>query len=129
MNKSTSISALFETIISNMSAAEIKTAMVISDVSSKIEIERINKGMTQKQFAEFMGVTQSMVSKWESGNYNFTVETIAKIFDKLNLDFDFNIHSDNELKKIITIENSLKINFTEKTKMNFKEDKKLAFVG
>lgn len=97
MNKPTSIGALFEALTANMSTAEIKTAMVISDISAKIEIERINKGMTQMQFAKFMGVSQGMVSKWESGEYNFTIEAIANIFDKLGLDFDFTITPDIEL--------------------------------
>ena len=87
----TSINTLFEALTEKMSAHEIKSAMVISEISSKIENERINKKMTQKEFSEFMDVSQSMVSKWESGDYNFTIETIAKIFDKLNLDFNFKI--------------------------------------
>ncbi|MCH5279935.1 MAG: helix-turn-helix transcriptional regulator [Lachnospiraceae bacterium] len=29
-------------------------------------------GMTQLEFAKHMGVSQGMVSKWESREYNFT---------------------------------------------------------
>ena len=41
--------------------------------------------MTQAAFAEFMGVTQVMVSKWESGEYNFTVKTLSEISAKINM--------------------------------------------
>lgn len=107
---STSINALFEALTSNMTPAEIKTSIVISDISSRIAIERCNLGMTQKKFAEYMGVTQGMVSKWESGDYNFTIESISNIFDKLNLDFNFNIISD--IKLISIDESDEKIEFS-----------------
>ena len=44
--------------------------------------------MNQKQFASFMGVSQAMISKWESGEYNFTINTLNEICDKLGLDFN-----------------------------------------
>lgn len=50
---------------------------------------RIEKGMTQTEFADFMGVSQGMVSKWESEDYNFTIEAIANICEKL--DWDMNV--------------------------------------
>ena len=88
MNKSTSISNLSEALTENLSPDELKAATVISDISSRIAIERCKKRMTQKQFADFMGVTQDMVSKWESGDYNFTIESICNIFCKLDLEFN-----------------------------------------
>lgn len=97
MSKSKPIGELFKALSANLSAAEIKSAMVIADISEKITEERISRGMTQKQFAEFMGVTQGMVSKWESSEYNFTIESLANIFDKLNLDFNFEINKETQL--------------------------------
>ena len=58
----------------------IKNTIVHALISSRIE-----KSMNQSQFAKFMGVSQAMVSKWESGDYNFTVEAIARICDKHGL--------------------------------------------
>jgi transcriptional regulator with XRE-family HTH domain len=43
-------------------------------------------GMTQKEFADYMGVTQGMVSKWESREYNFTIKSLNEICQKLNLE-------------------------------------------
>lgn len=91
---------LVNVLTANLSAADIKTAIVTSDISFRITKERVNRRMTQKEFAEYMGVTQAMVSKWESGDYNFTIGSIAKIFEKLKLDFNFEITSDQEWSNI-----------------------------
>lgn len=93
--KTSGLDSLFELLSESLSNAEIKTASVISDISFAISKERIKKNMSQSEFAKFMGVSQGMVSKWESGDYNFTIKSISEIFDKLDLDFDFNIKYDN----------------------------------
>lgn len=93
--KTSGLDSLFELLSESLSNAEIKTASVISDISFAILKERIKKNMSQSEFAKFMGVSQGMVSKWESGDYNFTIKSISEIFDKLDLDFDFNIKYDN----------------------------------
>ena len=54
-------------------------------ITTTIKEYRIEKELSQKMFAEFMGVTQGMVSRWESGEYNFTIDNIAKICDKLKI--------------------------------------------
>ena len=64
--------------------------------------------MTQKEFAKFMGVTQGMVSKWESGDYNFTIESICNILEKLDLDCNFEIFKDNIMDNVQDI--SLELN-------------------
>ena len=47
--------------------------------------------MTQQEFAEYMGVSQGMVSKWESREYNFTIRSLNEICQKLALDFSVSI--------------------------------------
>ncbi len=68
-----------------ISDVEVKSIVQLAKISAKIERYRIEKGMTQKEFATYMGVTQGMVSKWESRDYNFTVKTLNEICDKLGL--------------------------------------------
>ena len=55
-------------------------------IASEISIRRVKLGMNQKQFAEFMGVSQGLVSRWEQGETNFTLETIVKIASKLDIE-------------------------------------------
>lgn len=49
------------------------------EIVRQIIAERTNQNMTQKEFAEKIGMKQSHVSRLESGNYNPTVEFLQKI--------------------------------------------------
>lgn len=71
----------------SLSKAEIKTIVDLAQISAQIERRRIDMGMNQKEFAEFLGVTQGMVSKWESQEYNFTVRALNEIGQKVGLSF------------------------------------------
>lgn len=62
---------------------------ILYDISINLFDYRINNGLKQKDLAEKLGVTQTMISKLESGMYNPTVEQLFKIAKKL--DFDFSI--------------------------------------
>lgn len=107
---------LAELLTSGMSASDVKAALVTSDISARITKERINRQLSQKQFAELMGVSQAMVSKWESGDYNFTIGSLSKIFDKLNMDFDITISDPSE-------SNSTFLNFTLDAVPNYTDSK------
>lgn len=41
--------------------------------------------MSQKDLAEKMGVKQSLVSRWESSECNYTIDTLVEIADALGL--------------------------------------------
>lgn len=74
-----------------LSESGIVAAIQMAKISAMLSATRIEKGMTQKEFADFMGVSQGMVSKWESEEYNFTVANLAKICEKLNLTLEINL--------------------------------------
>jgi transcriptional regulator with XRE-family HTH domain len=78
-------------ITEEMAEADVKTTVELAKISAKIERCRLEKGMTQKEFADYMGVTQGMVSKWESREYNFTIKTLNEICYKLNITMDINM--------------------------------------
>ena len=69
----------------SLSAEEATLASLEAIICGEIITQRIERGMTQKQFAEFMEVSQSMVSKWEKGECNFTLQSLVKIASKLGL--------------------------------------------
>ena len=68
-----------------ISAAEVKTTVELAKISAQIERRRLEMGMTQSEFAAYMGVSQGMVSKWESREYNFTIRSLNEICHKVNL--------------------------------------------
>lgn len=79
-----------------VSKSELYAANVIAKISMFIYQYRQNLKMTQKEFASKMGVTQAMISKWESADYNFTIETIAQISEKLDYTFDIEFTPESE---------------------------------
>lgn len=94
MNKSLNdVFSLFDGVLSD---EEIYVSDLLSDISNTIIKYRLKLGMNQKEFAALLGVSQAMVSKWESEQYNFTIETLAKICRKLNAELDVRI-SDKEM--------------------------------
>lgn len=60
---------------------------ILVDISLKIINYRIDNNLSQKQLAEKLDISQSMVSKLESGEYNPTVEQLWKISKKLGWSF------------------------------------------
>lgn len=73
------------------SEPEVKTMVELAKISAQIERGRLEMGMTQQEFAEYMGVTQGMVSKWESREYNFTIKTLNDICQKIDLELCINM--------------------------------------
>ncbi len=54
-------------------------------ISTAIFDYRIRESLSQAKLAKRLGVTQAMVSKLESGDYNYSVEQLWKISQKLGL--------------------------------------------
>lgn len=78
-------------ISEGFSEAEVKTLIELAKISARIERCRIDMQMTQKEFADYMGVTQGMVSKWESREYNFTIKTLNEICQKIDLELSVSL--------------------------------------
>lgn len=81
----TAVQELLEYFDGKLTASELSAAEDLSNIATTITTARIKMGMTQAEFAEFMNVSQSMVSKWENGDYNFTIEKIHEIAEKIGV--------------------------------------------
>lgn len=58
---------------------------------------RKEKGLTQKQVGDSLGVTESLINQWESGRVNISFEKIIKLSDAYGIDVDqFNILKDEQ---------------------------------
>lgn len=85
MSADTKIDALINVLTEGMTEEDAALALMSVDVSVSIASKRIDMGLTQKEFSEYMGVSQAMVSKWEGGEANFTLKTLAQIAAKLGI--------------------------------------------
>lgn len=71
---------------------EVKTLVELAKISARIEMARLELNMTQKEFADYMGVTQGMVSKWESREYNFTIRALNEISAKIGMNLSVDMY-------------------------------------
>ena len=55
----------------------------------RLKESRIKAGLTQEQLAEKLGVAKSYIVRYESGNREPAVATIAKALEILNIDANY----------------------------------------
>lgn len=85
MKNKTKIEVADGRFISGLSDAKRKANKLRAQIAIDITKERHRRGIDQKEFAKVLGVSQSMVSKWESGEYNFTLESLCELYSKLEI--------------------------------------------
>ena len=76
--------------------AEKTAAMLKGKFAALILNKRLELRMNQTDFAESLGVSQGLVSQWEDGRYNFTLEKIGEISSKLGLEIDLTVSNGND---------------------------------
>lgn len=81
----TKFSEFFNGISGDLSAEEIMLSSLQGIIAAEISMKRQKLGMNQTQLAEHLCVSQGLVSKWERGDANFTLETLVKIATKLHI--------------------------------------------
>lgn len=82
-------------LFSSFSREDMSVGNIMADISFAILSERKKRGLSQKDFAKLMGVSQGMVSKWEGCAFNFTIQKTVSIFSKLGLDVEFKVKKAN----------------------------------
>ncbi len=80
---------LFEKVTNEEIENERKSARIISFLYTK----RNELKMNQKEFAKHMNVTQALISRWENGDVNFSLDKLNEILNKLNYTFEIKIIS------------------------------------
>ena len=76
---------LVEALTKDMSVVDMAQTALHIEISRTIRNARKQKGLSQKDLAEKMGVKQSLVSRWESSECNYTIDTLVEIADALGL--------------------------------------------
>ena len=71
-----------------LSQEESVAAKYIGQIASTIQRQRKANGYTQRELASKLGVSQVIVSRWENGEENFTIATLAKISAVLEIEWN-----------------------------------------
>ena len=66
---------------------ERNTAKYIAQIAVIIQKQRKEKGYTQQELANMLDVSLDVVSSWENGEENFTIETLVKISTALGIEW------------------------------------------
>ena len=81
----------------------------LNNIAIAVVEYRYNHGMSQASLAADIGVSQAMISKYESGDYNFSLKAAFELLDKLGLKASLSIEPENnegissvELEKFIS---------------------------
>lgn len=84
----------------DLSEEDILSARILGKLSSAIAKKRIDMQMTQKDFANYLNVSQSMVSKWEGADYNYSIKTLSHLATKLKLKLDVRLDEKSESENL-----------------------------
>ncbi len=72
---------------------ELNLIGVMTDISAALINYRAENSLSQKELAEKLECSQAMVSKIESGDYNFTIrklfDVVSKLGGRVSLEIDF----------------------------------------
>ena len=82
------LEAILDLLDEYISPSDVISAKCLGNISAEIVKERLNLKMTQSEFANYLGVSQGMVSKWEGSDYNFSIKALADIAAKLDLNLE-----------------------------------------
>lgn len=73
---------------------------IYGKISTAIFDYRRKHKLSQKKLAEKLGVSQPMVAKLESGDYNYTIEQLWKIANKLGFAFNIEFEEKEQVKRL-----------------------------
>lgn len=79
---------------------EFELSNILVDIACKIINYRLDNNMTQKDLAKKLDITQAMVSKLESGEYNPSIEFLFNISKKLGWKFELTFEDKHKDGKI-----------------------------
>ncbi len=86
MDTSDSMKTMISALALHLGDEEATLSVLQSMIAAEITGRRIDMNLTQKDLAHLLNVSQSTLSKWESGETNFTLSTLVSIATKLDIE-------------------------------------------
>lgn len=66
-------------LLSDITPEERAEARLSFQISNRLDLLMKEKGLSKKQFAESIGKRPSEITRWLSGEHNFTIATLAML--------------------------------------------------
>lgn len=66
-------------LLSDISPEERAEARLSFQISNRLDFLMKEKGLSKKQFADALGKRPSEITRWLSGEHNFTISTLAML--------------------------------------------------
>lgn len=73
-------------------SAESEFYDLLNQVSIAVVEYRMKHDLSQSELAKCLGISQAMVSKYESGDYNFSIKALFELMHKLDISFHLEIN-------------------------------------
>lgn len=83
--------------------ADFRLEEVILDLTEQISARMKEKGMTRAKLAGLLGVTPAAITKLLNGNPNFTLKTLLKVGDALDLKFNVSFSTAKSIGKPVLV--------------------------
>ena len=80
----------------NFDTNEARYYEALNNIAIAVAEYRYYHQLTQTQLAKQLEVTQAMISKYESGDYNISLKAAFELLDKLGLKVSLTIEPENE---------------------------------
>lgn len=85
MSSSTDTRAFISSFADGLDDKAFALASLQAMIAAEISTRRQELNLSQKELAAKLGVSQSLVSRWEKGDVNFTISTLEAIAAALGL--------------------------------------------
>jgi ribosome-binding protein aMBF1 (putative translation factor) len=79
INKKKNDNEFFDDFLKSIPEQTKRSARISMDIASQINSILKRKNITQRELASMLNKKESEISKWLSGNHNFTIKTLAGI--------------------------------------------------
>lgn len=119
-NKKIGVSEILSLFEDEIEISDILASKCMSELSTSIAKKRLRLELTQKEFAEYIQVSQAMVSKWEGGDYNFSIKSLAELAERLDMDLHISLKEYKE---------NIEVNYLNNNEFAYTSFQKNQYVG
>lgn len=94
--------------MSEQDKIESKYYGILADFSIALVDYRSKRGMTQEELAERLGVTQSIISRYENGTSNISLKQLNEVCYKLGIDLNIKFKEPDLSMRFLNLSDILK---------------------